>query len=224
MKIWCVEDDLNIREIECYTLKSTGFEAEGFEDADALFQALSISQPDLIVLDVMLPKQDGISVLKQLKGTVTTQHIPVIMATAKDMEYDIVQCLDMGADDYMTKPFGMMEFISRIKAVLRRHKPHQPKQYTYKDLRLDPQAHRVALREESLALTYKEFEMLRLFLSQPGRVFSREQMYEHVWQDPYVGQTRTVDMHIRTLRQKLLDYGQYITTIRNVGYRWEEGR
>ena len=200
--IWCVEDDSGIREIEVYTLNSTGFEARGFSDGASFREALETETPDLVLLDVMLPGEDGVSLLRYLRQTPRTQAVPVIMATAKGMEYDKIQSLDMGADDYLVKPFGMMEMVSRVKAVLRRCAPAQ-------------QGRRL------VTLTYKEFELLRLFLSHPGMAFTRDQLFNDVWGADYVGESRTVDMHIRTLRQKLGACGDRIETVRGVGYRWE---
>ena len=220
--IWCVEDDTSIREIEIYTLNSTGFEAQGFADAASFRQALKEGKPSLVLLDVMLPGEDGISLLKFLKNNPETSQIPVIMATAKGMEYDKVQGLDLGADDYLVKPFGMMEMVSRIKAVLRRCQP-ETVQHLLKagGLIVNLEEHTVFADDERLQLTYKEFELLRLFLSHPGVAFTRDQLFNDIWGTAYMGETRTVDMHIRTLRQKLGAYGKMIETVRGVGYRLE---
>ncbi len=222
MKIWCVEDDAGIRDIEVYTLNSTDFEAEGFSDARAFRDALSGSKPDLIILDIMLPGEDGVELLKFLKGNPDTCRIPVIMATAKGMEYDKVQSLDLGADDYLVKPFGMMEMVSRVKAVLRRCKPTEVDRLLQAGkLVVNLEEHTVAIDRERIQLTLKEFELLRLFLSRPGIAFTRDQLFGLIWGADYVGETRTVDMHIRTLRMKLGDYGKMIETVRGVGYRLE---
>nr|WP_296463413.1 response regulator transcription factor [uncultured Acetatifactor sp.] len=222
MKIWCVEDDAGIRDIEVYTLHSTDFEAEGFSDARAFRDALSGSKPDLIILDIMLPGEDGVELLKFLKGNPDTCRIPVIMATAKGMEYDKVQSLDLGADDYLVKPFGMMEMVSRVKAVLRRCKPTEVDRLLQAGkLVVNLEEHTVAIDRERIQLTLKEFELLRLFLSRPGIAFTRDQLFGLIWGADYVGETRTVDMHIRTLRMKLGDYGKMIETVRGVGYRLE---
>ncbi len=223
--IWCVEDDAGIRDIEIYTLKATGFDAEGFSDGEALFEALKERKPELILLDVMLPGEDGIDILKRLRQQADTGHIPVIMATAKGMEFDKVQALDLGADDYLVKPFGMMEMVSRIRAVLRRCEAH-PVEHILKtgELSLNADQRTVFVGDSRIELTYKEFEILRCFLSHPGMVFTREQIYAEVWSDTYLTESRTVDMHIRTLRQKLGTYGEKIETVRNVGYRWEAVR
>ena len=222
MKIWCVEDDASIRDIEVYTLNSTDFEAEGFSDACVFRDALSGSKPDLIILDIMLPGEDGVELLKFLKGNPDTCKIPVIMATAKGMEYDKVQSLDLGADDYLVKPFGMMEMVSRVKAVLRRCKPTEVDRLLQAGkLVVNLEEHTVAIDRERIQLTLKEFELLRLFLSRPGIAFTRDQLFGLIWGADYVGETRTVDMHIRTLRAKLRDYGKMIETVRGVGYRLE---
>ena len=221
--IWCVEDDPSIREIEVYALNSTGLEARGFADGGEFWEALETERPELVLLDVMLPGEDGVAILKRLRSDERYREIPVIMATAKGTEFDKVQSLDLGADDYITKPFGMMEMVSRVKAVLRRS---QPKQATpllkLKGLTLDENQHTVTIDDQRVVLTYKEYELLRLFLSHPGMAFSREQLLQTVWNTEYAVETRTVDMHIRTLRQKLGEYGRYIETIRGVGYRLED--
>ncbi len=220
--IWCVEDDPSIREIEVYALNSTGLEAKGFETGEAFWKALANQIPDLVLLDVMLPGEDGVTILQRLRSQEPYRNIPVIMATAKGTEFDKVHSLDLGADDYITKPFGMMEMVSRVKAVLRRAQPKTaPSLLKLEDLVLDEGRHTVTIGDQRIALTYKEFALLRLFLSHPGMAFSRDQLLQTVWNTDYA-ETRTVDMHIRTLRQKLGDYGQYIETIRGVGYRLEE--
>ena len=220
--IWCVEDDSSIRDIEVYALISTGFEAKGFEDGDSFWNALQSEKPDLVILDVMLPGRDGVTLLKMMKESEEFREIPVIMATAKGTEYDKIQSLDLGADDYLVKPFGIMEMVSRVKAVLRRCKPvKNAKILKLEGLVLNPEEHTVTVDGERLVLTYKEYELLYLFLSQPGIAFTREQLLSSVWNAEYLGETRTVDMHIRTLRQKLRGYGHIIETVRNVGYRLE---
>ena len=220
--IWCVEDDSSIRDIEVYALVSTGFAAKGFEDGDSFWQALQSEKPELVVLDVMLPGKDGVTLLKMMKSKEEFADIPVIMATAKGSEYDKIQSLDLGADDYLVKPFGIMEMVSRVKAVLRRCKRSASTNLLkLSGLVLNPDEHTVTIDGERIALTYKEYELLHLFLSQPGIAFTREQLLSCVWNTEYVGETRTVDMHIRTLRQKLGSYGSLIETVRNVGYRLE---
>ena len=221
--IWCVEDDPSIREIEVYALNSTGLEARGFADGGEFWEALDTEQPELVLLDVMLPGADGVAILKRLRSDERYRKIPVIMATAKGTEFDKVQSLDFGADDYITKPFGMMEMVSRVKAVLRRSQPKQSAPLLkLKGLTLDENQHTVTIDDQRVVLTYKEYELLRLFLSHPGMAFSREQLLQIVWNTEYAVETRTVDMHIRTLRQKLGEYGRYIETIRGVGYRLED--
>ena len=220
--IWCVEDDAAIRDIELYALQSTGFEARGFEDGTAFWEALQSEKPDLVVLDVMLPGLDGVELLRKIRADSRLGDLPIIMATAKGAEYDKIQSLDLGADDYVVKPFGVMELISRIKAVLRRYKaPEVQKLLQFGGLTLNLDEHTVSVDGQRVQLTYKEYELLRLFLSHPGMAFTREQLFAEVWGEDYVGETRTLDMHIRTLRQKLGDYGKYIETVRNVGYRLE---
>ena len=221
--IWCVEDDPSIRDIVVYALNSTGLEAYGFEDGQIFWDTLQEKQPDLILLDVMLPGIDGIELLTRMKGTERFREIPVIMATAKGTEFDKVQSLDLGADDYLVKPFGMMEMVSRVKAVLRRCKPREdPNLLKLGELVLNRSEHKVTISDERIALTYKEYELLKLFMSNPGVAFSREKLLQKVWNTDYVAESRTVDMHIRTLRQKLGSYGSVIETIRNVGYRLEK--
>lgn len=222
MEIWCVEDDASIRDIEIYTLNSTDFEAKGFPDAVTFRNALSESKPDLIILDIMLPGEDGVELLKFLKAGHDTCKIPVIMATAKGMEYDKIQSLDLGADDYLVKPFGMMEMVSRVKAVLRRCKPTEVQHLLRTGgLVVNLDEHTVTIDNERIQLTLKEFELLRLFLSHPGMAFTRDQLFNDIWGADYVSETRTVDMHIRTLRGKLGDYGKMIETVRGIGYRLE---
>lgn len=220
--ILCVEDDASIRDIEVYTLNSTGFEAKGVADGDAFRAALREQKPELVLLDVMLPGEDGVSLLRFLKSSPETAEIPVIMATAKGMEYDKIQSLDLGADDYLVKPFGMMEMVSRVKAVLRRCRPALVQHILKSDgLTVNLDEHIVTAGSERVQLTYKEFELLRLFLSHPGVAFTRDQLFSEIWGEDYIGETRTVDMHIRTLRQKLGKYSARIETVRGVGYRLE---
>lgn len=222
--IWCVEDDASIRDIEIYTLQSTGFDALGFTNSAAFWDALKTDKPDLILLDIMLPEQDGIEILQKLRSNADTCRIPIIMATAKGQEYDKIQALDLGADDYLVKPFGMMEMVSRIKAVLRRcgGNFNQPS-LKVDGVVLNQEERTVMIDGERVHLTYKEFEVLRYFLSHPGITFSRDQLFTEVWGEDYVGESRTVGMHIRTLRQKLGPYGERIETVRNVGYRMDVG-
>lgn len=220
--IWCVEDDPGIREIVVYALGSTGLEACGFEDGQVFWDALQEQQPDLVLLDVMLPGIDGTELLSRMKDSERFRDIPVIMATAKGTEFDKVQSLDLGADDYLVKPFGMMEMVSRVKAVLRRCKPRQSANLlTLDELVLNENEHKVTVSGQRIVLTYKEYELLKLFLAHPGIAFTRDQILQKVWNTDYVTESRTVDMHIRTLRQKLGNYGHVIETVRNVGYRLE---
>ena len=220
--IFCVEDDDAIRGLMIYTLNAAGFTAKGFTDSIGLFDALRTETPQLILLDIMLPGEDGLSILKRLRGQMATADLPVIMTTAKGTEYDKVIGLDLGADDYLAKPFGMMEMVSRVKAVLRRAAPEQTEhQISVGGLSVNLDERIVTIDGKRVALTYKEFELLRLFLSRPGIAFTREQLLSDIWGTEYYGETRTVDMHIRTLRQKLGDYGAMIETVRNVGYRLE---
>ena len=220
--IFCVEDDASIRDIEVYALNSVGFEAVGFPDGDSFLEKLNKVTPGLVVLDVMLPGIDGIELLRRMKADPRFERIPVVMATAKGAEYDKITGLDLGADYYLTKPFGVMEFISCVKAVLRRVNPVPAAKVLAKDgLVLDPTGHTVTADGERIELTFKEFELLKLFLSNPGIAFTRDGLMEKVWGVDYLGETRTVDMHIRTLRQKLGKYGGIIETVRGVGYRLE---
>ena len=224
MKIWCVEDDASIRDIEIYTLNSTGFEARGFENSEDFFAALAQETPDLVILDVMLPGMDGVSILRKMKDNAATKRLPVIMATAKGMEYDKIQSLDLGADDYLVKPFGMMEMVSRVRAVLRRCAPlGEGSVLRAGNLTVNLDERTVTANGNRVNLTYKEFELLKLFLSHPKMVFTRDQLLSNVWNIDYAGETRTVDVHIQTLRQKLGDCGRMIETVRNVGYRLEDG-
>jgi len=221
--IYCVEDDRSIRELMLYALRASGFEAEGFEDGETLFAALARYCPQLILLDIMLPGMDGIEILKKLREKPATASIPVIMASAKGTEYDKVLGLDLGADDYLAKPFGMMEMVSRIRAVLRRSGTSEKgKTLSLGKLGMDVVSHTVTSDGTRVTLTLKEFELLRLFLSEPGRVFNREQLLEKIWGTDYIGESRTVDVHIATLRTKLGVTGDYIRTVRGVGYRLEE--
>ena len=220
--IWCVEDDASIRDIEVYTLSSTGFEARGFDDGVSFWSALQTEKPELVVLDVMLPGADGIELLQRMKASAELRTIPVVMATAKGAEYDRIRGLDLGADYYLVKPFGVMELVSCVKAVLRRCRPDKAAHLLRSGgLVVDLDAHTVTVDGARVALTYKEFELLRLFLSHPGMAFTRDQLFQEVWGMDFCGETRTVDMHIRTLRQKLGPYGRRIETVRNVGYRME---
>ena len=220
--IWCVEDDASIRDIEVYALKSAGYQARGFEDGLSFWSALQDDVPELVVLDVMLPGVDGVELLRRMRQSERLRSVPVVMATAKDAEIDKIQGLDMGADYYMTKPFGVMELVSCVKAVLRRCQPKAVEHLLrLGGLTVNLDEHRVTADGREITLTYKEFELLRLFLSNPGIAFTRDQLFSKVWGEDFVGESRTIDTHILTLRQKLGDYGDLIKTVRNVGYRLE---
>lgn len=223
--IWCVEDDVSIRDIEVYTLEQTGFIAKGFGDGDSFWMELATTDelPELVILDIMLPGEDGVSLLTKIKASSRTKDIPVIMATAKSVEYDKIKSLDLGADDYLVKPFGMMEMVSRIKAVLRRCMPKKENKTKYVNgiIELNVEEHTVLVDGKSVSLTYKEYEILKIFLMHPGMAYTRNQLLSEVCGIDSYGETRTVDMHIKTLRQKLGDGGRYITTVRNVGYKME---
>lgn len=219
--IYLVEDDDSIRELVLYTLHTTGFEAEGFRNAADFWQALEKELPQLVLLDIMLPDEDGLHILKRLRAGAETDDLPVMMLTAKSSEYDRVVGLDSGADDYMPKPFGMMELVSRVRALLRRAaKPAaEDKLFTAGSLAVDVKRRVVTVDGEPVILTYKEFELLCYLLENRGVVLSRDQILTKIWDYNYSGETRTVDVHIRTLRQKLGDAGALIETVRGVGYR-----
>ena len=220
--IWCVEDDSGIRDIEMYALNSAGFETKGFEDGLSVWEALKKEKPELIILDVMLPGMDGIEILTKMKESVEYCRIPIILATAKGQEYDRIHGLDLGADDYLVKPFSVIEMVSRVKAVLRRTQTHKvSKLYKIGSLVVNLDERTVLKDGCKVQLTYKEFELLCMFLAHPGMVYTREQLFLQVWKEDYMGDSRTLDSHIRTLRQKLEEYGKMIETVRNVGYRWE---
>jgi two-component system alkaline phosphatase synthesis response regulator PhoP len=220
--IFCVEDDSGIRELMIYTLNSAGFEARGFVCGNDFFEELKKEIPQLVMLDIMLPGEDGIAILKRLKSNKATADIPVIMATAKGTEYDKVIGLDLGADDYLAKPFGMMEMVSRVKAVLRRTMPKKEiSVLKVGGLELNTIEHTVSANGMRIVLTLKEYELLYKFMDNLGRVFTREQLLQSIWGSDYVGETRTVDVHIGTLRSKLGECGDYIETVRGVGYRME---
>ena len=220
--IFCVEDDSGIRDLMIYTLSAAGFETEGFADGKELNEAIKKKIPDLIMLDIMLPGEDGLSILKRIRKNSYTAGIPVIMATAKGTEYDKVIGLDCGADDYLAKPFGMMEMLSRVKAVLRRTAPknNQP-MLTNGEISINTAEHTAEADGKRICLTLKEYELLQKFMENPGIVFSREQLLHSIWGAEYIGETRTIDVHIGTLRTKLGKCGDYIETVRGVGYRLE---
>lgn len=222
--IYCVEDDQGIRDLMIYTLKASGLEAKGFVSGEELWEALPEQIPELILLDIMLPGEDGISIMKKLRERPDTSDVPIIMASAKGTEYDKVIGLDLGADDYLAKPFGMMEMASRVKAVLRRSGGAKAQDGALRngEITLSDADHLVKAGGEEVRLTLKEYELLRLFLNNPGRVFSRDQILSTVWGIDYVGESRTVDVHIGTLRSKLKECGKYIETVRGIGYRMEK--
>lgn len=223
--IFCVEDDSNIRELVVYTLETTGFQARGFEEGKSFLEALALEIPDLILMDIMLPGEDGISLLKRLKNSSKTRDIPVIMVTAKGAEYDKVKGLDLGADDYVTKPFGMMELVSRIKAVLRRSGAAKKKAediIVSGNLEINTKKHEVRADGEVIGLTLKEYELLKRLMENPNIVMTRDSLLEEIWGYDFDGETRTVDVHIRTLRQKLGKCGERVETVRGVGYRISE--
>lgn len=219
--IYLLEDDNNIRDFVLYALNGQGFEAQGFERPSQFFAALEKCRPELVLLDVMLPEEDGLSVLRKLRQRSATRSTPVIILSAKDTEFDKVMGLDAGADDYLPKPFGMLELFSRIRAVLRRTaQPSSQDVHEAGDLQVWPARRKVLIHGEEVSLTPKEFEILCLFMTHPGLVLSRGQIQDQVWGMEYLGETRTVDVHIRTLRQKLGTCGELIETVRGVGYRF----
>ena len=219
-KVYCVEDDESIRNLIIYALENNNFDVVGFEDGRSFFESLDIL-PDLILLDIMLPDEDGYEILRKLKYNLKTKDIPVIMLTSKTSEFNKVKGLDMGADDYIAKPFGVMELISRIKAVLRRTRPSEDDDEIYRlvDIELDVKRHKVSLGGDEIQLTFKEFELLNYLMANQGIVLSRDKIMNRVWGFDFEGESRTVDVHIRTLRIKLGDSGKLIKTIRNVGYK-----
>lgn len=217
--IYIVEDDSSIRELVVYTLRNTGFSAAGFENGRELNAAIDKNMPELLLLDIMLPDEDGISILKRIRANAETKSLPVIMLTAKGSEFDKVTGLDAGADDYVTKPFGMMELVSRIKALLRRSEKQEGEFYSCGEVALDVRAHMITVCGKPVETTLKEFELLRVLMKNAGRVMTRNKLLESVWDYEFDGETRTVDVHIRTLRTKLGSGGDIIETIRGVGYK-----
>jgi two-component system alkaline phosphatase synthesis response regulator PhoP len=217
--IYLVEDDNSIRELVAYTLHSAGFRAEGFEKPSAFWHACKTQLPDLVLLDLMLPEEDGISILKKLRNDPETRKMPIILLTAKSSEYDKVMGLENGADDYVAKPFSMMELLARVKALLRRVEKDENTGLTIGDLFVDKTRHEVMAKGQKVTLTLKEFELLCLLLRNSGRVVSRETLIDEVWGYAFMGESRTVDVHIRTLRQKLGEAGTYIETVRGYGYK-----
>lgn len=220
--IYCLEDDNGIRDLVIYTLTVSGFSAKGFSEPKSFWKALSEDLPELILLDIMLPEEDGISILRKLRSNSFSANIPVIMTTAKGTEYDKVIGLDLGADDYLAKPFGMMEMVSRVKAVLRRATPKTEDKLTVGKIQIDRMRHKVTVDGEDVVLTLKEYELLQLFAENLGIVFTRDRLLQKIWGTDYIGETRTVDVHIGTLRTKLGEAGNLIETVRGVGYRMGE--
>ena len=218
--IYLVEDDENIRELVIYTLNSQGLEAEGFSRPSQFWKAMEVTTPSLVLLDIMLPEEDGLSILKKLRSSQETGKLPVIMLTAKGSEYDTVMGLDSGADDYIPKPFRMMELISRVRALLRRTEGQEkPQEYILGELTVSPSRHGVRVDGKEVTLTLKEFELLCLLLSKQETVFSRSQLLDRIWGYEFDGESRTIDVHVRTLRQKLGSAGKYIKTVRGIGYK-----
>ena len=220
-QVFIVEDDQNIRELISYALNNNGYKARGFADAKGLYEALEKEEPPILfLLDIMLDGEDGYTILGTLKNRVETKEIPVIMLTAKTSEYDKVRGLDMGADDYITKPFGVMELLSRVKAVLRRYGDSEERSVlVHNEIEMDPQKRQTLVNGNEVHLTYKEFELLYYLMNNLDVVLSRDRIMNEIWGYEYAGETRTVDVHIRSLRQKLGDAGKYIKTVRNVGYK-----
>ncbi len=218
--IYIVEDDIQIQEIESYALKNSGYEVRCFNDAVSFDAGMKEQLPALILLDIMLPGEDGLSILKRIRSDKNTKDIPVILVTAKSSEIDTVKGLDLGADDYLAKPFGVMELISRVKAIMRRVKPTTvDKSLQHQEISLDLERRQCFVEGQEVELTFKEYELLRLFMNNAGIVLSRDSIMSDVWESDFAGETRTVDMHIKTLRKKLGDAGKHIVTVRNVGYK-----
>ncbi len=220
--IYVVEDDNGIRELLLYTLNSSGYETAGFPSPSLFWEAMEKELPQLILLDIMLPGEDGISILKKIRQNPATAQIPVMMVTAKSAEYDKVEGLDSGADDYLTKPFGMMELVSRVKALLRRTASTPAPNFTYGEIEIQPASHTLLVKGKPITVTLKEFELLQLLLKHPSRVYPREELLSKIWGYTFEGESRTLDVHIRTLRQKLGDCGKYVETVRGVGYKLGE--
>ena len=223
--IYFVEDDDSIRELVLYTLNNAGYEAKGFSKPSLFWEAVQSERPRLVLLDIMLPEEDGLQILKKLRSASSTSRVPIMMLTAKSTEYDKVIGLDYGADDYLPKPFGMMELIARVKALLRRAEVasgDKDKEYVIGSLRITPSRYRVSVEGRDLTLTLKEFEMLALFAENQGIVFTRDQLLTRIWGYAFDGESRTVDVHIRSLRQKLGDAGKLIETVRGIGYKLGE--
>ena len=225
MIVYVVEDDINIKELEIYALESVFYTVKGFSTGTEFWEECKNKLPDLIILDIMLPDEDGLSILKKLRTQTKTNSIPVIMVTAKTTELDKIKCLDMGADDYIVKPFSIMEMLSRVKALLRRTSSGADSSshgYSFKSIVIDEEKHIVTVDNKLKELTYKEFELLKKLISHPEMVFTRQKLLKEIWDFDLEGETRTLDMHIRSLRKKLGEAGGYIKTVRNVGYKISE--
>ena len=219
--IWCVDDDNTIRDLEVYTLEQTGFQARGFADGISMLKALESEIPELIILDIMLPELDGVEILKKIRADQRYTNVPVIMATAKGTEMDKIGGLNLGADDYLVKPFGVMEMVARVNAVLRRVQKEETEIIVVGHISMKEKEHMVFVHGEKIDLTHKEFELLKFFMGHKDVVFSRDELMNHIWGMAYVAETRTVDMHIKTLRHKLGSAGGQIKTVIGVGYRLE---
>lgn len=219
--IYIVEDDKSIQEIEEYALKSNGYDVRCFDRAESFYEGLTDALPDLVLLDIMLPGEDGICVLKRIRSAAASVRLPVVMVTAKASEIDTVKGLDAGADDYIAKPFGIMELISRVRAVLRRTKPETETPLSFAEIALDEKRHVCTVGAGVIPLTYKEYELLKLFITNAGTVLTRELIMDIVWETEFTGESRTVDMHVNSLRRKLGAGGEHIITVRNVGYKLE---
>lgn len=218
--IYIVEDDVDIRELESYALKNSGYEVMAFGESSEFYNACGQNKPDLVLLDIMLPNEDGLSILKKIRADEEMQNVPVMMVTAKTSEIDKVKGLDMGADDYISKPFGVMELVSRVKALLRRcERKENPTVLEYNGIKVDDFKHKVSVKGEPCVLTYKEYELLKYLIANKDIVLTREKLLEKVWGYDFGGESRTVDAHIKTLRQKLGDSGSMIKTVRHVGYK-----
>ena len=220
--IYFVEDDSSIRELVVYTLSNMGFEAVGFSEPKDFWKEIETRKPELLLLDLMLPQEDGITILKKIRNNPSYKSLPVIILTARDSEYDKVVGLDSGADDYITKPFGMMELVARVKAVLRRQGAPDVGDFTYKKLTVSVSRHTATVDSTPVKLTFKEFEVLQLLIENQNKVFTRDQLLNNIWGYDFDGENRTVDVHIRTLRQKLGEAGEYISTVRGIGYKFGE--
>lgn len=222
MIIYCVEDDIDIKELIVYALKNNGYNAIGFTSYKELYNAIKLERPDLILLDIMLPEKDGIEILKELKSNIDYSEIPIIFLTAKTSEYDRIKGLDLGADDYIVKPFSVMEMLARVKAVLRRVSKGSSNKLKFKNIAIDNDKRLVSVDDNVIDLTYKEYELLNILIINIENVLSRDLLLEKIWGYDFIGDTRTVDVHIGTLRKKIGESGKYIQTVRNIGYKMGE--